>query len=69
MQMINPTKKDIGRAVIYYNQFEQKERGILLGFNNEYVFVRYSFQSIDSDGQATKREHLVWENPCMSDDF
>ena len=65
---INPTEKDIGRAVIYdgnhggprsvYNGI--REDGAITSFNRKYVFVRYKSQHPSQPGQATRREDLEW---------
>ena len=55
--MINPTKEDIGRKVVY-NPGYKKETGLIQSFNDMWVFVRYH----EGDtAAATKREHLYWE--------
>jgi hypothetical protein len=51
--MINPTKSDINRLVIYRN----KEKGRITSFNNSYVFVDYSNTG---RGIATSRKDLEW---------
>ena len=58
--MIEPTKADIGRAVLYRPYpGAQTERGIINGFNREYVFVRYG---VDIGAKATMRSDLEWEH-------
>jgi len=55
--MINPTEKDIGRAVIYNPGYKQ-EAGRIKSFNDSFVFVWYH----EGDtAAATKREHLFWQ--------
>jgi hypothetical protein len=54
--MIEPTFDDIGRAVVYRRG---DERGVINGFNREYVFVRYG---VDFGAKATMREDLEWES-------
>jgi hypothetical protein len=55
--MIEPTEKDIGRAVIYHRWDKFNELGVITNFNDAYVFVRYG---AESHGKATKREDLHW---------
>lgn len=59
--MIEPTKDDIGRKVIYRTapNFEPEE-GVISSISEHYVFVRYG-RSIT--GTATKREDLEWMDP------
>lgn len=66
--MINPTKEDIGRAVIYGASFSgaRAEEGIITSFNDSYVFVRYRKQFPGQPGQATRREDLIWFNKVES---
>jgi len=54
--MINPTKKDIGKFVIYHGY--RSERGIITGFNLKFVFVRYCNEL---NSKATRREDLTWD--------
>jgi hypothetical protein len=55
-EMIEPTEADIGRTVLYTRG--KAERGVINGFNRDYVFVRYG----DGIGaKATLREDLEWE--------
>lgn len=57
--MINPTKDDIGRYVLYQGGHpDDKDRGYITSFNDYCVFVRYG-KSVAS--QATYREDLTWE--------
>lgn len=60
--MINPTKEDIGRGVIYQASHPgaTPEDGAITSFNDYFVFVRYSHQHPSAHGQATKREDLNW---------
>ena len=60
--MINPTEKDIGRAVVYLGRVRMTKwlDGVISSFNDEYVFVRYTGQHPSADGQATRREDLKW---------
>lgn len=53
--MIEPTKADIGRLVIYRGQ--DREEGRITSFNDQYVFVRYGRAS---NGVATSRKDLEW---------
>jgi hypothetical protein len=44
--MINPTEKDIGRAVVYTGNFNgPPEEGVITSFNDSYVFVRFKYQN------------------------
>lgn len=61
--MINPNRKDVGRAVLYTgNRYPggKLERGVITSWNDTAIFVRY-------DGkihtQATHRSDLEWEHP------
>jgi hypothetical protein len=57
--MIEPTVKDIGRAVRYtrvHNPSEPDE-GIITSLSNHYVFVRYGS---DVHSKATRRDDLEW---------
>lgn len=59
--MIEPTKDDIGREVVYYKEWmrpDQMESGIIINFNEMYVFVKYKN---DFHSKATYREDLRWE--------
>ena len=58
--MINPTKEDIGRGVVYRPQFGEPEDGAITSFNDKFVFVRYQKQHPSQPGQATLREDLEW---------
>lgn len=61
--MIEVTKKDIGRCVVYYEGHGEIEKGIITSFNESYVFIRYAYQDSDSGGIATYRDHLSYFNP------
>lgn len=57
--MIQPTKADIGRKVIYRDLSGSKiEEGIITSFNDYCVFVRYKWSGTTSAG--TRREDLEW---------
>lgn len=61
--MINPTKDDIGRTVIFTgNRYPGglTEEGVITSFNDATVFVRYS---ADKHSKGTSREDLVWTTP------
>ena len=55
--MIEPTERDIGRAVIYQPRGCEPESGLISSYNDVYVFVRYG---ISPSGVATSREDLRW---------
>jgi hypothetical protein len=56
-----PTEEDIGRGVVYTPAHGgPSEDGVITGFNDLFVFVRYRKQHPSANGQATPREHLVW---------
>lgn len=55
--MIDPTKDDIGRLVIYQVGTEFQEEGIVTSFNNFYVFVRFKGEN---HSKATLRYDLTW---------
>ncbi len=60
--MIEPTKEDIGRSVIYKKDWmkpENYEHGFISSFNVLYVNVRYGN---DLFSKSTHREDLIWEN-------
>ena len=64
--MIEPTKEDIGRGVIYtpshvyYDKGHKDcEQGYITSFNKHCVFVRYG-AGITSAG--TNRKYLFWEH-------
>jgi hypothetical protein len=52
--MIDPTKADIGRRVVYAPLHEV---GTITSFNASYVFVRYGH---DQNSKATRRQDLIW---------
>lgn len=60
--MINPTEKDIGRGVVYIASHSGSipEDGAITSFNDKFVFVRYQKQHPSANGQATRREDLIW---------
>lgn len=61
--MINPTKDDIGRSVVYNGNYNRvKEYGVITSFNDKFVFVRYSTQHASQGGIATLRKDLEYEN-------
>jgi hypothetical protein len=68
--MINPTKADIGRKVIYRSALSpdylpaRPEEGVITSFNDKYVFVRYG-ASLTS--QATDPRDLTWISPDPRD--
>lgn len=56
-----PEVHDIGRGVVYVpHPGAQAQDGVITGFNDDYVFVRYSTQHPGALGQATRREDLRW---------
>jgi len=56
--MINPTKDDINRKVVYFDSSGYKrEEGVITSFNEHYVFVRYGGGTTSA---ATLREDLEW---------
>lgn len=58
--MIEPTKEDIGRKVIYTgNRYRggKPEEGVITSFNDWGVFVRYGS---NNNSQSTSREDLEW---------
>lgn len=57
--MIEPTKEDIGRAVIYVRGNPPFDEGVIMSMNEHYVFVRYG---ADAHAKATRREDLEWGN-------
>jgi hypothetical protein len=60
--VIQPTPKDIGRAVIYTAWDGHTERGILTSVGGTtYAFVRYNLNHPTSNGVQTKLEQLEWE--------
>jgi hypothetical protein len=61
--MIEPTKEDIGRAVVYTgNRYPggKLEEGVISSFNEHQVFVRYGDSK---SGKATSRSDLEWAAP------
>ena len=61
--MIDPTKEDIGRKVIYTgNRYPggKREEGVITSFNNAAVFVRYGAKY---GSEATNRSDLEWAFP------
>ncbi len=59
--MIDPTNRDIGKAVIYRDlPWTPAEDGIITSFNRRYVFVRYKGQHPSAPGQPTLRKNLTW---------
>jgi hypothetical protein len=59
--MIEPTEADIGKMVYYqpkWMPFAYREKGVITGMNDTYVWVRYGEQI---GSQATKRDDLEWE--------
>jgi hypothetical protein len=57
--MINPTKDDIGRSVIYRRDSPrgETEEGVITSYNDFCVFVRYG---ANKHSQSTLREDLDW---------
>lgn len=65
--MINPTKADIGRGVVYTgNRYPggQTESGVITSFNKYVVFVRYDGER---HSKATDRGDLEWEDVAFGD--
>lgn len=62
--MIEPTKADIGRAVIYRAHGTSDpafvEWGVITTFTKDFVFVRYGS---DRHSKGTRREDLEWQPP------
>ncbi len=60
--MIKPTENDIGTKRVVYKQdwmtSKDWEYGVITGFNEYYVFVRYGSET---QSKATKRENLYWD--------
>lgn len=54
--MIDPTDDDIGLPVVYLSH-ESREAGVVTGFNDRWVFVRYG---TDLHSKATPRGDLEW---------
>ncbi|KKL84629.1 hypothetical protein LCGC14_1962860 [marine sediment metagenome] len=57
--MINPTKADIGRSVVYLPKHGEEEAGLITSFNQSVVFVRYRYDKSEQT-IATYRKDLVW---------
>lgn len=58
--MIEPTKDDIGRRVVYTgDHLKGVEEGVITSFNDNYVFVRYDANH-HINGTATYRRNLEW---------
>jgi len=56
-----PTEADVGRGVVYTPPHGgPSEDGVITGFNDEYVFVRYQDQHPGANGKATRHEDLRW---------
>lgn len=55
--MINPTKNDVGRSVIYKPGRGHVEEGVITSFNDYAVFVRYGS---DKQSKGTYRKDLTW---------
>ena len=55
--MIEPTSKDMGKKVMYCDDYDNIEFGVIVGFNHRYVFVRYGE---NNHSKATSREDLHW---------
>ena len=63
--MIEPTKADIGRKVVYTgNRFPggKLEEGVITSYNDFCVFVRYS-ENEKATSEATHRKDLEWAPP------
>lgn len=60
--MIDPTKHDIGRVVVYTgSHLKDVERGVITSFTEYFVFVRFGTQQTS---QGCRRENLKWDyNP------
>lgn len=59
--MIEPTKGDIGRWVVYLpNHPTDREVGVISSFNEHLVFVRYTSKP---NGEGTHRGNLEWAFP------
>lgn len=56
--MIEVTISDLKRAVIYRPPGGTAERGVITGFNDSVVFVRYGH---DANSKATLRRDLEYE--------
>lgn len=65
--MINPTKADVGRKVLYTgNRYPggQPEEGVITSFNSWAVFVRYGS---DYGSKGTSRQDLEWAHHLSRD--
>jgi hypothetical protein len=63
-KMIEPTKDDIGRAVVYTGHRRPGGRllqGTITSFHDHAVFVRYG---ADTHSKATSRADLEWVRPA-----
>jgi len=63
--MIEPTKNDIGRKVIFKQDWmnpKDYEYGLITSFNNTYVHVRYG---TDTGSKPTDRENLFWNQTVV----
>lgn len=58
--MIEPTKDDVGRTVLYRNGTGELEEGVITSVRPAIVFVRYKSQHPSADGQATDCADLSW---------
>ena len=58
MKLVELTKKDVGRMVIYRVGSPVEERGIITSWNKKYVFVRYGN---NAGSQATEARDLKFE--------
>jgi hypothetical protein len=57
--MIELTEKDIGKKVIYTGNYGRPpEYGVIISFNDRFVFVRYGTQI---NSAATFRRNLEWD--------
>ena len=57
--MIEPTERDIGRAVVYQRD-DKLEDGFITSFNDDCVFVRC--RKFTRRWIAANREYLRWDN-------
>ncbi len=57
--MINPTKADIGRSVLYVPKYGKPEMGVITSFDTSVVFVRYGS---DEQAKATYKRDLFWSS-------
>ncbi len=59
--MIDPTKDDVGRKVVYTGNYNGPlEEGVITSFNDHCVFVRYGSQVTS---RASSRVDLRWIAP------